>query len=61
MTDKHTDGQMAGFTLGREDDAARAARIELDRQGETSRPFDRSMQRSACSSVMLTRPRGARA
>jgi len=45
MADKHTDGQMAGFTLGREGDAARAARIELDRQGETSRPFDRSMQR----------------
>ncbi len=45
MTDKHTDGQMAGFTLGREDDAARAARIELDRQGETARQFDRSMQR----------------
>lgn len=45
MTDKHTDGQIAGFTLGREDDAARAARIELDRQGETARQFDRSMQR----------------
>ena len=45
MTDKHTDGQMAGFTLGREDDAARAARIELDRQGETARQFDRNMQR----------------
>jgi len=45
MTDKHTDGQMAGFTLSKEDHAARAARIELDRQGETARPFDRSMQR----------------
>ena len=45
MTDKHTDGQMAGFTLGREDDAARAARIELERQGETVRQFDRGMQR----------------
>lgn len=44
MMDKHTDGQMAGFTLGREDDAARAARIELERQGETARQFDRSMQ-----------------
>ena len=45
MADKHTDGQMAGFTLGKEDDAARAARIELERQGETARQFDRSMQR----------------
>ena len=45
MADKHTDGQMAGFTLGREDDAARAARIELARQGETVRQCDRSMQR----------------
>lgn len=45
MTNKHTDGQMAGFTLGREEDAARAARIELERRGETARQFDRSMQR----------------
>lgn len=45
MADGHNDGQMAGFTLGKEDDAARAARIELAQAGETTRPFDRSMQR----------------
>lgn len=45
MADKHTDGQMAGFTLGKEDDTARAARLELERKGETPRHFDRSMQR----------------
>ena len=45
MADEHTDGLLAGFTLGREDDSARAARIELAQAGETTRPFDRSMQR----------------
>src|SRR5471032_3082339 len=45
MADEHTDGRLAGFTLGREDDSARAARIELAKAGETTRPFDRSMQR----------------
>lgn len=44
MADKHVDGQLAGFTLSKEEDAARAARIELERQGETARRFDRSMQ-----------------
>lgn len=46
MADGHMDGQMAGFTLGKEEDQARLARIELERQGETARPFDRSMHRS---------------
>jgi len=45
MADEHTDGRLAGFTLGREEDAARAARIELAQAGENTRPFDRSMQR----------------
>ena len=45
MADGHIDGQMAGFTLGKEDSEARAARIELERQGETARQFDRGMQR----------------
>ena len=45
MADEHTDGLLAGFTLGREDDSARAARIELAQAGETTRPFNRSMQR----------------
>src|SRR5476649_66126 len=45
MADEHTDGRLAGFTLGREEDAARAARIELAQAGETTRPFNRSMQR----------------
>lgn len=37
--------RLAGFTLSKEEDAARAARIELVRQGDTPRPFDRGMQR----------------
>ena len=45
MADGHMDGQMAGFILDKEDDHARAARVELERQGETARPFDRSRQR----------------
>ncbi|SFM64715.1 AAA family ATPase [Rugamonas rubra] len=45
MADKHTSDQMAGFTLGKEDDTARAARVEVERAGETVRPFDRAMQR----------------
>lgn len=45
MADEHTDGRLAGFTLGKEEDAARAARIELAQAGETARPFDRTMQR----------------
>lgn len=45
MADEHTTDHMAGFTLGKEDDAARAARIELERTGETTRSFDRSTQR----------------
>ncbi|MYN10294.1 AAA family ATPase [Massilia sp. FT127W] len=44
MADDHTDGHMAGFTLSKEDDAARAARIELESKGETGRPFNRAMQ-----------------
>ncbi|WP_363506653.1 AAA family ATPase [Burkholderia sp. LMU1-1-1.1] len=35
---------MAGFILDKEDGHARAARVELERQGETARPFDRSRQ-----------------
>lgn len=45
MVDKHMDGQMAGFTLGKEEDTARAARLELERQGGASRPFNGGMQR----------------
>ncbi|MFM9438348.1 RecA-family ATPase [Janthinobacterium sp. CG_23.3] len=45
MADKHTTDHMAGFTLSKEDDAARSTRIEVERAGETIRPFDRSMQR----------------
>lgn len=45
MADGHMDGQMAGFTLGKEEDQARVARIELERQGEMAHPFDRSMHR----------------
>ncbi len=45
MADEHTTDHMAGFTLGKEGAAARAARIELERTGETTRPFDRSTQR----------------
>lgn len=44
MMNGQTQGQMAGFTLGKEEDVARAARIELERTGETSRNFDRSIQ-----------------
>lgn len=44
MADGHMDGQMAGFILDTEGDDARAARVELERQGETARPLDRSRQ-----------------
>ena len=44
MADGHMDGQLAGFILDKEDDHARAARVELERQGETARPLDRSRQ-----------------
>jgi putative DNA primase/helicase len=44
MTDDHTNDHMAGFTLAKENDTARAARIELERKGETPRAFDRSIQ-----------------
>ena len=44
MADGHMDGQLAGFILDKEDDHARAARVELERQGETARPFDRPRQ-----------------
>ena len=45
MADKQTDEHMAGFTLGKEDDDAREARIQLAKVGEVPRQFDRSMQR----------------
>jgi putative DNA primase/helicase len=46
MANEQGGGQMAGFTLGQEEDAARAARIELAQAGESMRPFDRAMHRS---------------
>ena len=45
MADNHIEDQMGGFTLSKEDEAARAARIQLAQAGESARPFDRSMQR----------------
>jgi putative DNA primase/helicase len=45
MADNHIEDQMGGFTLSKEDEAARLARIQLAQAGETARPFDRSMQR----------------
>jgi putative DNA primase/helicase len=45
MADNHIGDQMGGFTLSKEDEAARLARIQLAQAGETARPFDRSMQR----------------
>lgn len=45
MADNHIEDQMGGFTLSKEDEAARSARIQLAQAGETARPFDRSMQR----------------
>jgi putative DNA primase/helicase len=44
MADKLTGDQMAGFTLAQEDDAARSTRIQVERAGETTRRYDRSMQ-----------------
>jgi putative DNA primase/helicase len=44
MPDDHNNGRLAGFTLAKEDDSARAARVELERKGEAARPFDRPMQ-----------------
>lgn len=44
MTNDHTNDQMAGFTLSKEQDDARAARIELAQAGETTAPFDRAIQ-----------------
>ena len=45
MADNHIEDQMGGFTLSKEDEAARLARLQLAQAGETARPFDRSMQR----------------
>ena len=45
MADNHIEDQLGGFTLSKEDEAARAARIQLAQAGESARPFDRSMQR----------------
>lgn len=45
MANNHIGDQMGGFTLSKEDEAARLARIQLAQAGETARPFDRSMQR----------------
>lgn len=45
MTNDHMNDQMAGFTLSKEQDDARAARLELSQAGETKRPFDRAIQR----------------
>ena len=45
MADNHIEDQMGGFTLSKEDEAARLARIQLAQASETARPFDRSMQR----------------
>jgi putative DNA primase/helicase len=42
MADESIAGRLAGFTLTKEEDAARAARIELEHTGETARRFDRS-------------------
>lgn len=44
MTDKQPDDRMAGFTLCKEDSAARLARIQLEHEGETRRLFDRPIQ-----------------
>lgn len=43
MTDKSMGDNLAGFTLGKEEDAARQARIQLEQAG-AARPGDRSMQ-----------------
>lgn len=45
MADESIAGTLAGFTLTKEDDTARAARIELERNGVVPRRYDLGSQR----------------